>query len=164
MNILKKLLKRKAFALTISKAQKDLLEFFITNKPEFDKWVATQQQSKVKFQFYYPVAIDFYFDEYKLFTAYFKKGALDRIELLELKMSETNFDSIRCANWYPFEEVILEFLTTLEESKKIALFEKRKTLYEYEKLCAKKPAENDPAKDYLNAISASPLQGLKPTS
>ena len=165
MNIFKKFFKTKAFALTVSKVQKELLEFFVTNRLDYETWAVAQPHSKVKFQFYYPVAIDFYYGEYKLFTAFFKKGPLDRIELTELKMTETNFDSIRCSNWRPFEEVIIEFLTTLEETKKVALFEKRRNLYEYENLCAKKPAtENDQPKDYLNAISSSPLQGLKPST
>lgn len=161
MNWLKKILKQKAFTLTVGKGQKELLEFFITNKTGFDDWVLQHQQPKVRFQFYYPTAIDFYFGDFKLFTAYFKREKKGRLELIEMKMSETNFDTIRCASWTPFEDVIIEFLTSLEEGKKIALFEKRKVLYEYENLCAKKaPAENA-SQQYLNAVASSSLQALK---
>jgi hypothetical protein len=63
----------------------------------------------------------------------------------------------------PFEEVVLHFLTSLEESKKIALFEKRKTLFEYQSLCAKTNSSKSGESVYQNAVSASPLQLLKPT-
>lgn len=158
MNRLKRFFKRKAFALTVGKGQKELLEFFVGNKPEFDEWAAQHPQPKVRFQFYYPTAIDFYFGDFKLFTAYFKRNRKDQLELLEMKMSETNFDSIRCASWAPFEEVIIQFLTSLEESKKIALFEKRKVLYEYENLCAKKTGTENASQPYLDAVASSALQ------
>ena len=158
MNWLKKFFKRKAFALTVSKGQKELLEFFITNKPEFDEWILQHPSPRARFQFYYPTAIDFYYADFKLFTAYFKREKKDVLELIELKMSETNFDTIRCASWAPFEEIVVEFLTSLEESKKIALFEKRKVLYEYESLCAKKSTTENTAQSYLDAVSSSPLQ------
>lgn len=154
MNWIKKFFRTKAFALTVSKAQKELLEFFISNKTDFDSWVATNPQPKARFQFYYPTAIDFFYSDFKLFTAYFKKGRKEGVELMELKMTETNFDTIRCANWRPFEEVILDFLTNLEENKKIALFEKRKVLYEYENICAKKPQAEIQTPEYANGVSS----------
>ncbi|HYO21833.1 MAG TPA: hypothetical protein VER36_05470 [Flavisolibacter sp.] len=160
MNWLKTFVKRKAFSLTVSKGQKELLEFFISNRVDFDQWLAGHPLQKMRFQFYYPNAIDFYYSEFKLFTAYFKKNRREEIELSELKMSETNFDSIRCASWAPFEEVMMEFVSSLEESKKTALFEKRKTLYEYEGLCNKKPAtESSPLNEYANRIAPSPSTG-----
>lgn len=73
-------------------------------------------------------------------------------------MSETDFDTIRCASWAPLEEKAVEFLTSLEECKKIALFEKRKVLYKYESLCAKKSATENAAQFYFDAVSTSPLQ------
>ena len=153
MNWLKLFYKQKAFSLTVSKAQKELLEFFLTNKPEFDQWLPAHPQPKVRFQFFYPTAIDFYFSDFKLFTAYFKKGRKGEIELTELKMSETNFDTIRCASWAPFEEVIIDFLNSLQENKKIALLEQRKMLYEYANLCAKKPTE-EVSKDFFSAVAS----------
>lgn len=155
MNWLKRFFKTKAFALTVSKAEKELLELFIINKTEFDSWMKNHPQLKFRFQFYYPNAIDFYYSDFKLFTAYFKKGKHDHLTLAELKMTETNFDSIRCANWRPFEEVILEFVTTLQESKKVALFEKRKLLYEYESLCSKQPNSDGMAqKEYMTTVNS----------
>ena len=156
MDRLKKFFRRKAFALAVSKGQKELLEFFLTNKPGFDEWVEAHPQPKMRFQFYYPTAVDHFFGDFKLFTAYFKRGRKGEIELIELKMTETNFDTIRCASWAPFEEVIIEFLTSLEEGKKIALFEKRKVLYEYENLCAKKAATENTPQAYLNTVAAFP--------
>ncbi len=156
MNWFKKFFNRKAFALTVGKGQKELLEFFITNKPEFDDWIQRHPQPKVRFQFYYPTAIDFYFGDFKLFTAYFIRDRKDQVLLTEMKMSETNFDTIRCASWAPFEEVVIEFLTSLEEGKKIALFEKRKVLYEYENLCAKKASTENTAQAYMSAVASFP--------
>lgn len=153
MNRLKRFFKTKAFALTTSKAEKELLELFITSKQEYDNWLSSRSESKIRFQFYYPNAIDFYYSDFKLFTAYFKKGR-KHLELMELKMTETNFDSIRCANWRPFEEVILEFITSQQENKKIALFEKRKMLYEYETLCVKQPETENAQKEYGNAVKS----------
>ena len=161
MNWFKKFFRRKALALTLSKGQKELLEFFVTNKPDFDDWILKHAQPKVRFQFYYPSAIDFYFGDFKLFTAYFTRDRKDQLWLTEMKMSETNFDTIRCASWAPFEEIIIEFLTSLEEGKKIALFEKRKVLYEYENLCAKKASTENASQQYLNAVTSSSLQTLK---
>lgn len=154
MNWFESIFRRKAFLLTVTKGQKELLEFFIVNKAEFEGWMATHPLSKIRFQFYYPTAIDFYYGDFKLFTAYFKKNKKSEIELMELKMSETNFDSIRCSSWAPFEEVVIEFLTSLEQSKKIALFEKRKVLFEYESLCSKKAAAEEAQKEYLSSVSS----------
>lgn len=148
MNWIERIFRRKALGVPVTKSQKELLEIFLANKTEFDAWAAKQAQPKISFRFFYPSAIDFYYTEFKLFTAYFKKTAQGTPELTELKMTETNYHVIRCVSWRPFEETILEFLTTLEESKKIALFEKRKMLYEYEALCAKKPAEEGTPAEY----------------
>ena len=154
MQLLKKLLKRKTLILSINKHQKELLEIFILNKADFEAWVVLHPLQKIRFQFYYPTAIDFYYSDFKLFTAYFKKTGFDNIELTEVKISEANFDSIRCYSWNPFEEVIIDFLTSLEESKKIALFEKRKLLFEYESLCTQKTGEQEDSKEYLGALSS----------
>jgi hypothetical protein len=154
MNLFKIFFKRKTFSLSLKKEQKELLECFIQNKPDFENWVLLHPIQKIRFQFYYPTAIDFYYSDFKLFTAYFKKTDHDNIELTELKISEANFDSIRCFSWSPFEEVMMDFLTSLQESKKIALFEKRKLLFEYEKLCSKKAATQEEAKQYLGTVSS----------
>ena len=149
---LKRLFGRKQLAFSVTKAQKELLEFFITNKTEFDTWLTGLPEAKIRFQFFYPTAIDFHYGGFRLFTAYFKKNQQGGIELSELKMTETNFDTIRNSNWKPFETVMLEFITGLEEGKKTALFEKRRELAEYELLCAKSTGtEEGRPQDYLNA-------------
>ena len=153
MNLLKLFSKRKAFTLSVTKPQKELLEVFLLNKPEFEDWLVTHPQSKTRFQFFYPNAIDFYYSDFKLFTAYFKKSKLDEIELEEMKMTEANFHSIRSTSWAPFEEVMIEFLTALEETKKIALFEKRKLLFEYESLCIKNTSTEENPKEFLSSIT-----------
>lgn len=137
MNLLHRLLRIKNLAVSVSKPQQELLEIFLLQKEDYEHWRTTQPQSKVRFQYFYPTAIEMFYDEFKLFTAYFKRTPKAQLQLSELKMSETNYDVIRCTSWKPFEQQILEFLTTLEESKKVALFEKRRMLYEYEALCLK---------------------------
>ena len=154
MNFLNIFFKRKTLALSLKKEQKELLECFIQNKHDFENWVLLHPLQKIKFQFYYPTAVDFYYSDFKLFTAYFKKTDHDNIELAEFKISEANLESIRCYSWSPFEEVMMEFLTSLHESKKIALFEKRKLLFEYQNLCAKKTRPEEEVKDYFGAVSS----------
>src|SRR5690349_20037472 len=137
MRILKNFFTRKALTLAITRGQKELLELLMVNKPDCDDWSKKQTESKIRVQFFYPAAIDFYFDQFKLFTDYYKKGPKGEFICDEFKISETNYDTIRCTSWAPFEEVIIDFLTSLEDNKKIALFEKHKTLMEYQSLCAK---------------------------
>ncbi|MDQ3278449.1 MAG: hypothetical protein M3Q06_08985 [Bacteroidota bacterium] len=157
---LKRLFNPKDLTLSVSKAQKELLDLLMINKVDFDTWNAGQASGKIRFHFFYPTAIDFFYDEFKLFTAFFKRSKKDEIELVELKMTETNYDTIRCNSWAPFEEVIINFLTSMEESKKIALFEKRKTLLEYQSLCTSKTTTENLGEDYANALS---IRKLKPT-
>jgi hypothetical protein len=130
-----KLFRKPTNVIAIKKAEKELLEYFIANKPAFDQWYIENQHPKIRFRFYFPTAIDFYFEEFKLFTAYFKKSSRDLLELQELKMSEANQTSIRTTDWRPFEEVILHFLTMLEENNKASWLHKRKSLYEYAAIC-----------------------------
>ena len=74
---IKRLLKPNPYIIKINKAESELLQYFISNKTAFDKWYAEneKQYPKIRFTFYYPTAIDFYFNEFKLFTAYFKKAS-----------------------------------------------------------------------------------------
>ena len=157
MNWLLRVLRRKAHTVTVSKSQKDLLEFFLSNRTDFDQWLLLQPAHKIRFQFFYPTAIDFYYADFKLFTAYFSKNRGGDIELAEFKMTETNHDSIRCASWAPFEELIISFVSSLEESKRLDLFEKRKTLYEYEALCTKKQGSEKAQEDYLVTVTSAPF-------
>jgi hypothetical protein len=163
LHSLKNFLHPKNLTLTFSKSQREVLELLMVNKGDFEKWIEQQSGRKIRLHFFYPTAIDFYFDAFKLFTAYYKKNRKGEIELQEMKMSEVNYDSIRCTSWAPFEEVVIDFLTTMEETKKIDLFEKRKTLFEYQSLCSKTGAKVGAENEYAKAVSASPLQLLKPT-
>lgn len=160
---LKNFLYPKVLSLNVSRAQKEMLELLMVNKGDYEKWADQKTAAKIRMQFFYPTAIDFYFDSFKLFTAFYKKNRKGEIELQEMKMSETNYDSIRCTSWAPFQEVVIDFLTSMEESKKIDLFEKRKTLFEYQSLCTKTGSNGSAENDYAKAVSASPLQLLKPT-
>lgn len=163
MRSLKNIFKIKALTLVITKGQRELLELLMVNKPDFEEWSKKQAPSKIRFHFFYPAAIDFYYDEFKLFTVYYKKDLKGDISCSEFKMSETNYDTISCANWTPFEEVMIDFLTSLEENKKIALFEKHKTLLEYQSLCIKNSDAAVPEKAYIKASDRSALSFLKPT-
>jgi hypothetical protein len=131
------LFRKPTHIIPVKKAEKELLEYFMANKTAFDHWFSQHQHPQIRFRFYFPTAIDFYFDEFKLFTAYFKRSPLNTLELQELKISEANQSSICTRDWRPFEEVILHFLTTLEESNKASWFQKRKSLYEYAAICEK---------------------------
>ena len=163
MRSLKNNFKIKALTLAITKGQRELLELLMVNKPDFEEWSKTQAPSKIRFHFFYPAAIDFYYDEFKLFTAYYKKGARGELICSEFKMSETNYDTISCSSWTPFEEVVIDFLTSLEENKKIALFEKHKTLMEYQSLCTKNADAAVPEKAFTKGSTPAPLPFFKPT-
>lgn len=159
---IRNIFKTKALTLPVTKTQRELLELLLANKSGFDEWSQKHNPAKIRFQFFYPAAIDFYYESFKLFTAYFKRGPKDEHLLQEFKMSETNFDTIRCTSWSPFAEVIIEFLTSLEEDKKIALFEKRKVLFEYQSLCARNNESLSPEQAYSKASEVS-LPFLKPS-
>ena len=131
------LFRRKAYIIPVKKTEKELLECFMANKAAFDQWLALHPHPQIRFRFYFPTAIDFYFDEFKLFTVYFKRGANNQPEFQEFKMSEANHTSLCSSDWRPFEEVIFHFLATLEESNKASLFRKKKSLYEYAAICEK---------------------------
>lgn len=145
--------------LPVTKAEKEILELFILNKKDFDQWLLLHPQPRIRFQFYFPTAVDFYFDGFRLFTAYFKRGAMDALQLSELKMSRDNHSSIRTANWKPFEEVMVLFLTHLAESNKSALLQKTKTLHEYASLCQNQPAEGRYQDIYTQPIKTNMAAG-----
>lgn len=121
--------------LSVTKTEKELLESFLANKADYEHWLLLHPQPKMAFRFYYPSAIDFYYDGTKLFTAYFKKDVFNEPELSELKMSKENYASIRSANWKPFGDVMLNFLHTLEETNKFIYLQQTKSLHEYVSLC-----------------------------
>jgi hypothetical protein len=149
---LKKYFQPNLHRLTVSKTEREVLECFVTNRPGFEDWLHHRPQSRVRFQFYYPTAIDFYFDDFQLFTAFFKKSALGNLELQEFKMTAANYTTIRSANWKPFEEVILQFLHYLEEKNKIQFFQRTSSLHEYVSIC-EKPA---PANSHQRSCDINP--------
>lgn len=130
---LKKLFQPNPCLLSVSKAEKELLESFLTCKSEYDAWC--QQPQKIRFRFYFPTAIDFYYDGAKLFTVFFKKDLHDTPVFHELKMSKANYSSIRSSNWKPFEDLMTEFLAELTEKNKSIYVQKTKSLREYMNIC-----------------------------
>lgn len=145
--------------LPVTKTEKEILELFVLNKKEFDHWIGLHPQQRIRFQFYFPTAVDFYFDGFRLFTAYFKRGHGDSLQLQELKMSQDNQGSIRTANWKPFEEVMVSFLSALAESNKSALLQKTKALHEYASICNGKPAESVQQAIYSQGIKTKLAAG-----
>lgn len=132
---LKKLFHPNPCLLSVSKADKELLESFLACKTEYDAWNQHRQPQKIRFRFYFPTAIDFYYDGSKLFTVFFKKDLHDTPVFHELKMSKANYSSIRSANWKPFEDLMTEFLSELEEKNKTIYVQRTKSLREYVSIC-----------------------------
>ena len=156
---LKRFFQPSSCRLTVTKAEKEILELFVLNKKEFDQWVLLHPQTRIRFQFYFPTAVDFYFDGFRLFTAYFKRGTMDTLQLSEFKMSQDNHSSIRTTNWKPFEDVMLSFLTNLAESNKSALLQKTKALHEYASICNNKPTESKYVDIYAQPIKTNIAAG-----
>lgn len=152
---LKKIFWSNPYLLPVSKTEKEILEYFLANKKDFEQWLTENPHPRIRFQFYFPTAVDFFFDEFKLFTAYYKRTSSGNHELTELKMSCDNYVSIRSLSWKPFEEVMVSFLSTLEESNKITLFTKTKALYDYVSICEERPAEHRQPSRYGQGINAS---------
>lgn len=119
----------------VSKPEKEILESFFARKAEFERWLRQHPQPKIRFAFYFPTAIYFYYEGSVLFTAFFKNGSLLLPVFQELKMSRANYTSIRSDNWNPFKEIMNCFLHKLEEENKKVLVEKTKSLQEYASLC-----------------------------
>jgi hypothetical protein len=156
---LKKFFKSKPTVVACSKAERDLLQYFISSKTAFDNWYATQGGNfpKLRFQFYFPSAIDFYFDEFKLFTAYFKKEENGAVVFVELKMSEVNYSNIKSADWKPFRDLILAFLTALEQAHKSQWLTEQRSLHEYQKLCSGKESGAALAPSYIQEVLSPQL-------
>lgn len=137
---LKKYFQPNPCILSVSKEEKEILECFLSNRSEFGNWSLHHPHKRVRFQFYFPTAVDFFFDDFLLFTAYFKRTALAQLELQELKMTKANYTTICSTNWKPFEEVMLQFLRFLEEQNKSSFFQKTRSLHEYVSICEEKAA------------------------
>ena len=157
---LTKLLKPDPNNIKINKAETELLQYFISNKIAFDQWFNQNmnQYPKIRFAFYYPTAIDFFYDEFKLFTAYFKKTAKGNIQLLQFKMSDVNYTNIKSRNWKPFQDVMLNFLTVLEQTNTDMILKEHQSLLEYQALCTGKDVEKDGVKSsYIKDILSAQL-------
>lgn len=141
----KKRFKRKPHLITVDNTEREFLECFIVHRNEFEAWALLHPVQRISFRFYFPNAIDFCYDGCKLFTAFFKKDRHEIPRFHELKMSDTNLANIASANWKPFEGVIVRFLKTLEEHKRISYFQQTKSLFDYAAICE----ENDqPAREH----------------
>jgi hypothetical protein len=151
---LKKFFQPNRYLLSVSKQEKDLLEYFITHRAEFENWFLHRPQSRVRFQFYYPTAIDFHFDNFHLFTAYFDRSVPGNLVLRELKMTRENDSTIRSVNWKPFEEVMMQFLQYLEEKNKIQFFQRTSSLHEYVSICEKSASSNSHSPGINPSIAA----------
>jgi hypothetical protein len=134
---LKKFFRPNPGLLPISKEQKEILECFVTNKSAFENWLSHRPQQRVRFQFYFPLAIEFYFDDFLLFTAFFKRSATGAFVLHEMKMTKANYSTIHSTNWKPFEEVMVQFLRYWEEKNKTRFFQQTSSLHEYVSICEK---------------------------
>jgi hypothetical protein len=139
---LKKLIKSQPLTVPVSKAEKDLLQYFIATKPAFENWFSSNKNAfpRLRFHFYYPNAIDFFFDEFKLFTAYYKKEEKGMVVLKELKMSDVNKANIKTTDWKPFRDLMLTFLTDLEQTNHNLMLQEQRSLHEYKAICTGKEA------------------------
>jgi hypothetical protein len=54
-----------------------------------------------------------------------------------MKMTKANYTTIHSANWKPFEDVMVQFLRSLEETSKIRFFQQTSSLHEYVSICEK---------------------------
>ena len=156
---LKKLLKGDASLVTPSKEEVDILTYVLCHKSDFENWFSTQhaKHSKIRFVFFYPSAIDLYYDEFKLFTIFFKRAHNDTVLFHQFKLTQLNLDSLKTTNWKPFKDAILDYLTMAQERNSDFQFKKFKSLHDYQQLCsgeAKTEKSNTPFYS-LNIVSAS---------
>ena len=152
-------LKRKPSVIPVDKAGREILEYFIAHKNEFEAWASLHLEKRISFRFYFPNAIDFCYDGCKLFTAYFKRDRRDVPQLHELKMSDANLSNIATTNWKPFEDVMVCFLKTLEEHKRMSYFQQTKSLYDYAAICesGQAPKEQSRVAGMNPALNSYPL-------
>lgn len=137
MNILKNLLQSKANLLPLTMEEVDILTYLMCNRQDFESWFAGQAASypKIKFVFYYPTAIDLYFEAFKLFTIYFKKDNRDEVVFSQAKLSQLNRDSLNSQNWKPFKDVIVSYLMMAQERNTDLQFKRLHALHEYQAIC-----------------------------
>ena len=134
---LKKLLKGDKSLVALNKEEVDVLTYVLCHRNDFEAWFSQQahRYPNIRFVFYYPSAIDLCYDHFKLFTVYFSKNAADQIAFNQMKISRLNSDSLNSANWNPFKDVILDYLTMAQERNTDLQFRKYKSLHDYQQLC-----------------------------
>ena len=134
---LKKLLKGEKNIVALNKEEVEVLTYVLCHRDDFQNWFQQQQHKyqKIRFQFYYPSALDLYYDTFKLFTAYFKKDAADHITFSEMKMSRLNLGSLHSSNWAPFKDVIVDYLSMAQERNTDLQFRQFRSLHDYQQLC-----------------------------
>lgn len=132
MKLLKNLLKSKLNDLALSKEEIEIFVYIVSNRHDFEHWFAQQSLRfpKVKFAFYYPTAIDLYFDAFKLFTVFFTKESNGQLVFSQAKMSLLNRESLKSTNWAPFKEVMLSYLEMAQERNSDQQFKKLHALHE----------------------------------
>ena len=159
MNILKNLLQGKAHLLTLSKEEVEILTYLMCNRQDFESWFAGQAQAhpKIKFVFYYPTAIDLYFDSFKLFTVYFKKDSRGEVVFNQAKLSQLNRDSLNSHNWKPFKDAIVSYLIMAQERNTDLQFKRLHALHEYQAICNGEATPNN-SKGNLFFLNLSPAQ------
>lgn len=156
---LKKLLKGDKAFVTISKEEVDILTYILCHRNDFESWFSGQHKkhSKIRFVFFFPSAIDLYYDEFKLFTVFFKRAANDAVLFDQFKLTQLNQDSLKTDNWRPFKDAILDYLTMAQERNSDFQFRKYKSLHDYQQLCNGENKSQDAAAPFysLNIVSAS---------
>lgn len=156
---LKKLLKGDKSLVSISKEEIDILTYVLCNRSDFENWFSGQHKKhgKIRFVFYYPSAIDLYYDEFKLFTIYFKRAANDAVLFDQFKLTQLNHGSLKTTNWKPFKDAILDYLTMAQERNTDSQFKKYKSLHDYQQLCGGDAKPQDAGTPFysLNIASAN---------
>lgn len=134
---LKKLLQGDKSLVAIGKDEIEILTYILCHKADFESWFGSQQKkhTKIRFVFYYPSAVDLFYDEFKLFTVYFKKTNTDIIVFDQFKRSQLNMDSLKTANWKPFKDAILDYLAMAQDRNTDFQLKKYKSLHDYQQLC-----------------------------
>lgn len=133
----KKLLKRDRSLVAIGRDEIEMLTYILSHKRDFESWFSTKQKNhtKIRFVFYYPSAVDLFYDEFKLFTVYFKKTNNDEIVFDQFKKSRVNLESLKTGNWKPFKDAILDYLEMAQDRNSDLQMKKFKSLHDYQQLC-----------------------------
>ncbi|MBD0276782.1 MAG: hypothetical protein M3342_23160 [Bacteroidota bacterium] len=155
---LKRLFRRNKYILHVDNEEAELLQFFMNNKKDFELWLAenNHQFPRIKFIFYYPTTIEFFFDELRLFTASFNKDLTEAVVFTQLTASKLNINNIRSHDWKPFKEMILYFVSVMEQRNTNLMLKTQKSLTEYQALCRGEEKQKETSEDTRFRDSLSP--------